>query len=396
MYWTEEAGMGTTEARGPFAYENWRAALLGTEVQRTFECPMFTDAHVTGGASDRYGPYQLINTVRIPDFDAHRTRPSVILRVDEHFSFEPPRMDKTDASCYHGGDLPDEIAALISLCLGIRLRPGGRNRVFERDQDPKGHPISWDFRHDPTLPEVPRNPVLPRLTGTHSLEDVSILMKFPALSPEDAITLVRAARFYQEAVWMVESAPEISWIMLTSAIETAAGRWQAERESPLEKLKAMKPKLYDLLDSCADERFALQIAEMVAPYVGSTKKFVDFLLNFRPDAPQKRPEGEFQHPWDATSLRSSFKRIYDYRSRALHAGVPFPDPMCWPPMLVNIKSEPAEVPIGLAAGSKGGVWLKKDIPMLLHTFEYIARHALLNWWRSIEISKQDAYSKQQT
>ena len=29
----------------------------------------------------------------------------------------------------------------------------------------------------------------------------------------------------------------------------------------------------------------------------------------------------------------------------------------------------------------GGTWLAKDIPILFHTFEYMARHALLKWWR---------------
>lgn len=389
----EEISAVVNANRGPFAYENWQSALSGTEVQRTYEYPMFTDAHLTGGPLDSYGPYQLINTIRIPDLDEHQTRPSLVLRVDEHLEFQLPSMDKTDASRYHGGELPDEIAALISLCLGIRLRAGGRNRVFERDQDPKGSPISWGLGQDPIIGDVPRNPVLPRLTETHSLEDAFILATFPMLSPEDAVVLVRAARFYQEAVWMAESAPEISWIMLTSAIETAAGRWQNGTELPLDKLKVTKPDLYDLLVSSTNEGVFLQIAEMVAPYMGSTKKFVDFLLNFVPDAPPKRPESLFQHPWDAKSMTRSFKRIYDCRSRALHAGIPFPDPMCWAPMRPNRKSEPAEVPFGLAAGSKGGVWLKKDIPMLLHTFEYIARHALLNWWRSTAISNQDAHSE---
>jgi hypothetical protein len=46
-------------------------------------------------------------------------------------------------------------------------------------------------------------------------------------------------------------------------------------------------------------------------------------------------------------------------------------------------SPPAEIPIGLAASTKGGVWTAKDLPMLIHTFEYIVRGALLNWWRSV-------------
>lgn len=39
----------------------------------------------------------------------------------------------------------------------------------------------------------------------------------------------------------------------------------------------------------------------------------------------------------------------------------------------------------------GAVWNKDDMPMLLHTFEYITRHVLLNWWRSlIETAQRDS------
>jgi hypothetical protein len=31
----------------------------------------------------------------------------------------------------------------------------------------------------------------------------------------------------------------------------------------------------------------------------------------------------------------------------------------------------------------GGVWKAEDVPILLNTFEYIARNVLLNWWASL-------------
>lgn len=48
-----------------------------------------------------------------------------------------------------------------------------------------------------------------------------------------------------------------------------------------------------------------------------------------------------------------------------------------------------ETPFGVRRSTSGGmsvsggVWLTKDIPMLLHTFEYIVRHALNGWWSSM-------------
>jgi hypothetical protein len=33
---------------------------------------------------------------------------------------------------------------------------------------------------------------------------------------------------------------------------------------------------------------------------------------------------------------------------------------------------------------KGGVWLAKDTPIQLHTFEYIVRNSIINWWKSLK------------
>ena len=63
--------------------------------------------------------------------------------------------------------------------------------------------------------------------------------------------------------------------------------------------------------------------------------------------------------------------------------MPFPAPMCDPPYRHETWQGVAEKPIGLATSVAGGTWLAKDTPMLLHTFEYIARNALTKWWTSI-------------
>jgi hypothetical protein len=80
-------------------------------------------------------------------------------------------------------------------------------------------------------------------------------------------------------------------------------------------------------------------------------------------------------------MKRALKKIYDYRSRALHNGTPFPLPMCECPTIHE--SIFAEKPFALAYATSGGVWIADDIPMYLNTFEYIARNALINWWRSM-------------
>src|SRR6476619_92821 len=125
---------------GPTVYENWRASLEGVPVKSTFEYPLFTDARIIGSSTEEYAPYQLINTMVSSHRNVHQPHPSIILRVDVHLAFDPteiPPMDKTDDENYHGGYIQDEIAALISLSMGIRLKSGDIIRRFSPDDDPK-------------------------------------------------------------------------------------------------------------------------------------------------------------------------------------------------------------------------------------------------------------------
>jgi hypothetical protein len=119
----------------------------------------------------------------------------------------------------------------------------------------------------------------------------------------------------------------------------------------------------DLLEEVADE---------IAGSLGATQKFVKFLLHFLPDEPAGRPTAGFQVRWSKTNLRSVLVKIYDYRSKALHAGVPFPAPMCVAPRLMMPDwGGPEERPSGLASSTLGGVWVAEDLPLHFHVFEHI-------------------------
>jgi len=45
-----------------------------------------------------------------------------------------------------------------------------------------------------------------------------------------------------------------------------------------------------------------------------------------------------------------------------------------------IKDASAEKLFSLASSAMDGTWVAKDTPILLHTFEYIVRNALIAWW----------------
>lgn len=363
---------------GPPVYANWRALNAGMPWLLTEEYPLFTDAWITGNVSQ--GPYQFLNTV--PRCEAGLVQPAIILRCDWHTEFPDPDMTKTDVDRYHGGSFPEEIAALSSVAMGVRLRAGGVTRRFEPNRDPKGTPSEWGAR--PLRGYTPRKDtrgwVLGNASqGTHSLTGLEILAYLPNLTAQDAVALVRAARLYQEALWIAESEPALSWLMLVSAVETAANQWRRTKEAPVDRLKASRPELYKSLAGLGPDVPAM-VADHIAEALGVTSRFVGFLLEFLPPPPSNRPPEDLQHPWSKAAIRETMGLIYHYRSRALHDGTPFPLPMCEIPMRLSAWPAPSETPTGIATAAQGGVWLSEDTPMHFHTFEHIVRGALIQWW----------------
>lgn len=368
---------------GPPSYENWKSALLEMNVIDGFEVPLFTDAHITGNIQDGFGPYKFLNPIAIST-SSDTIIPGVFLRVENYLELHIPsseEMSSTDDMHYHGGTLQDEIAALSSLILGVRLKSGGITREFNKDEDPRGKPVLFQLNMNPTLLSSGEKLIIPEARRTINLKDLDILSTYPTIAPEDAITLVKAARIYQDAIWIAESEPELAWIMFVSAVETAANRWFTMEATPIEKLRTSKPDLEKVLFDQGGEEHVNNVAELIVPYMGATKKFIDFLLEFLPSPPVNRPREGFQHSWEVREIKKSLNKIYDYRSAALHGGKKFPAPMCFPPIILD--NIPSEVPTGLSTMAYGGIWKIEDTPILLHTFEYIVRQALISWWTSL-------------
>lgn len=313
-------------------------------------------------------------------------RAPIVLRIVAHIlQAERPDFSKTNISRYHGGLLSDEIAALTSLCLGARMRAGGETRRFDSlTQDPLGRPVAWDHRPIPTLDIDKHRLVLPDVVGTHSLEELNRLECLLHLSSPQTVALIRAARLYQDALWIGESEPALAWLMLVSALEAAASQWQSENGTAVERFTYSKPKLVEILKASGGNELVSTVAEHIEKSLGATKKFVEFTLCFMPPPPTNRPSEAFQVSWNADSMKKIFRIIYGYRSKALHGGTPFPAPMCDPPFRISATEGYAEKgTVGLAASTRGGVWLAKDVPISLHTFHYIVRGVLLAWWEKM-------------
>ena len=345
------------------------------------EYPLYSDASFTGNFPEGFGPYGFLNTIPFPEGPGIINAP-IILRVAIHLPDYRPDMSKKNESLYHGGFWVDEIAALASVALGVRMQAGGMSREFKPGQDPYGQPYEWHYESKPVVRVRSNRLILPEVVGKRSMDKLTILRSIPRIKPNRYISLIRACRSYQNALWIAESEPNSAWLLFISALETAANDVYSTEVSYEERLRESKPDLAKYLEEYGDAEHVRKVAEFISPTLGSTKKFIDFTRHFMPDEPDRRPDHEqLQVKWTNTGLKKVLDKVYKYRSRSLHEGKPFPAPMLQPPDFIGTDSHPPEVPSGLASFAHGGTWMRKDTPVNLHCFHYIARGVLLNWWR---------------
>src|ERR1700731_2692572 len=92
-----------------------------------------------------------------------------------------------------------------------------------------------------------------------------------------ALTLIRCARLYQDALWMAESQPALAWLLLVSALETGAVYWRSGKEDVIVRVRTENTELYDDLAKL-DSTMPRRVAEAFKDSFGVTKKFVDFVL----------------------------------------------------------------------------------------------------------------------
>jgi hypothetical protein len=380
--------MGTAGliARGPTGYENWRRAAQGATWLEAYEVPLYSDAHLTGQIEEApERPYAFLNAV--PITERHSLAHYLTMRVGVYEESTWSNMDETDTSRYHGGVLDDEISALLSLLMGARLRPGNVTRNFRPDDiNPRGTPRA-EFNTPILAYRRWQFPVIPRARGTHNInEHVALFDKYPLLGPAHAISLVRAARLYQDAIWVAELEPELAWLFFVSAVEVLATGFQVQSTNASDLLKLSNPKLAATVKEHGGNELLEKVSQHLHRHLRATGRFIDFLLTHLPEAPKDRPEKCFPISWDPDSMKTSFSKIYEYRSLALHDGTPFPSPMCTSPELGGFH---CEAPAGSGYSSRDATWRAEDLPMLLCTFEYIVRGAILNWWRQLPTDSRE-------
>ena len=264
----------------------------------------------------------------------------------------------------------------------MRIQAGPIDREWGFDPDPLGRPRTHSAEFEPGLPTSTRGQQIPHLRRVCSLDDLERLRSYPGLPATSATALVKSARLYQQALWNADASPELAWLLLVSAVETAALQWRGESELPAERLERSYGGVVAALREAGGQTLVDVVAAQLAPRLGVTGRFIGFITTFLPEPPEARPDMQ-RFDFSAGSIKKAADQIYSYRSRALHDGTPFPAPMCEPPGRFS-QGPPEEVPGGLATGTLGATWLLKDTPMLLHVFAHIARGAIVKWWGAMD------------
>jgi hypothetical protein len=366
---------------GPWGWENARAKRAGEPQIGTIEIGCYTDFRELWRDSVEVGVYTVLTPLSLRGWEVRPEVPrlGMVLRVQQYLGnpdeYVDPTWEQLEPKNYHGAVAWEELAALVSLALGVRLRAGGIMRIFG-GTDPLGHPHEMD--PPPYLPtsSTEHQQMLPGIRDYGRKIDysrLSLLDNYPRMSVKQARALVRSARSYQEAIWIAEGDPRQAWLRLVTAVETAAAELRP-RLTNEEQLKAVYPDTADQILNCGDPELVEWFAKKIAEREGAQAYFLAFLKKFGPGRPPHRPRpSEEKQNW--TALDQQLKSIYKARSNDLHSGSPIPRTMCEAPYRVD-KRIASEVVSSRA---------DKQVRLRLHVFEYIVRHALLSWANSITI-----------
>jgi hypothetical protein len=383
--------------RGPHGWLNWLAQRSGQPARTDSraggaqlirlwqEYALYSDARFI--AELELGPASVWLAFPADEPQLGHPQPQLVLRVHSHLADPQHDADawrREDISVYHGGDLDDEFAALLSLALGRRLRSGGSTRHLLSGGEASGRPFLARHRQPQLAAPVRGASMLPGIAAEADLRDAEKLMEtYSRATAADATAVVRAATQYADALWWADLDPRIAWIKLVGAMEIAAEHWSGTLGlDQLERFKRYLGPLYGRLKPSGPDVVSL-VAEHLGDHAGSQERFLEFASGHADAPPAVRPEFGVVH-WP--ELKQAMQAIYRWRSRDLHGGIPFPAPMCEPPQ-IDTNGVPCERFPALAAQQSGGAWPAESMPMYLHTFAYVTRQALTRWWARLPDAK---------
>ncbi len=393
----------------PIIYQNWQDLSKNSDDENRIsfsEFPLYSDAdEIDGQITNDECPYNIINPC-VPNKYKHKNynlmRPLLILRIkyynhqnENHHKNKKhtknKQTEKINYDEYLRSNIADQIAVLASLVLGIRLKAGGVNRIFDNEKDTFGRPVAYfhnnfppQFIHENNYEALPS-----ALKCIHKKDTYFNIKKFNdyllsiiKLDPKNIELLIRAAKLYRDAIWLIESETQLSWIMLVSAIEVIAQEKDERPDStPIEIFQRDHEKLFKDIKSLCDEKLLNTIAKTFVDKKNVCRKYKLFLSEFLPKPPSIRPPQHLRINWDDLKINSNTKnplmQIYEYRSNYLHTGQSFPQ-------AGRLEHDFAEKPSESYIFIDNEYKMTKNLPLTINTFEYIVRNAILGWWNSIK------------
>jgi hypothetical protein len=348
----------------------------GSKINSIIEFPLYTDVtNITGeiNSSPYKFPFAFLNA--LVDYKKNILLPRIVLRyfdygdVGEYYSNQIDLSSQESKSNLKNSitlDPHEELACILSLILGIRIKVGSGNRSFDAKSlslnNYFGSILNMGaFLNPMPIPLTLQNPIIPYAIRIYSDKTfVSLNEAEKYLSHITKIqnimeynSFIRSAKFYNDALWLSESDPQISWILFVSAIESAAG----------DKTKGQRALLRE---------YHPDIVKEVQDNV--------ILNNYKePTAENDIPEIFKADLENLSKLKIILKTIYDFRSRALHSGQPFPEEMCESPIRIyDQKIILSERPLKTISSKRKSVIYPEDKPLHLWKFEEIVRLSLLN------------------
>ncbi|MFD7737750.1 hypothetical protein [Streptomyces sp. MJM8645] len=346
---------------------------------------LYSDAQIAGiDGTQTIGPYRFTLVDEAAGQRSGRLRP--VLELASWFRQPNQQPAASGSAGWTGLSIHQEVAALASLVLGVRLRGDDpRPRYRQQDGSVTIHEVAAQVI--PSAPSSPwSSPILPGLAGR--MADFGSLRPYleslPRLAPHHTVQLVRAARQYADALWMAEGEPELAWLMLVSAVEVAATAHQAATEDYALLVKKSFPRSAEALIATGGESLLAEAAaNEFYRLLRATGRFLAFAKKFLPDPPDERttdPAGQL--PWSKTKMEAVLRQVYELRSVRLHAGTAFPWPLLIPPPTAG-DGLPSEVFTQDTYGSGDTTWPATELPMTLAVFAHLVRGMLLRWWDTL-------------
>ena len=381
---------------GPYLWRTLRAQASGATATAGKEALLYTDSVLTS-AQDRLDIGAATVQVAVGSLtDPTVPAPRVVLRWWEYDESDAPLRPDYPTRVVNAQDywlgmhVDQEVAAVLSLLLGVRMRSGGTIRRYRPDDlagrtdlvehvVPTLPPRAWSGRPIVRVPvggqeRVPLDDIVPRVAD---LRLVSAL---------HAVTMVRAASVFSDALWVCDHDPELAWLHCVTALELAADRYDRDQVNAVELFrKEAGKKNFEKVSAEGPEALA-RAAEQYRRRTRAEKKLYALLDAFPPAAPAVRPASP---TWaglnwdDQADLRRRVETIYAHRSARLHGGVQFPAPLLIPPLVPGAEHAGGVDDVEPVWHGGGLGWRNADLPLTLDAFVHLTRSCLLAWWESL-------------